>query len=60
MIPNVILALGEDYAFDLRAPGVFSHTDGIRDLPRCKTVTQPQCVVGEENKDLDEGRIAVG
>jgi hypothetical protein len=28
---------------NLRTHGVFSHTDGIRDLPRCMTVTQQQC-----------------
>jgi len=49
---------GED-AFDLRAHGVFSRAHGIRDLPRCMTVTQQQCVVGEENKDLDERRLKI-
>jgi transposase InsO family protein len=33
---------GED-AFDLRAHGAFSHSDCVRDLPRCMTVTQQQC-----------------
>jgi hypothetical protein len=46
MIPNVIFALGED-ASDLRAHGVFSHTDGISDLPcRMSACRAPAGVYG--------------